>query len=106
MIKDLTSKVPKSLLYTSCRKKVRYRTEGEVSKARHKCERTRGVKLEYYFCPYCEGFHLTSNISDIDINILNNALKRADKRNETYRKNHPKHKRTKRVKFREEELDA
>ena len=46
--------------WNQCRKKNRYRDEHTANLFRKKCEAERGVKLDYYWCAYCNGFHLTS----------------------------------------------
>lgn len=43
-----------------CGKKMRYRDEHSANQYKRKCERERGIALDYYWCPYCKGFHLTS----------------------------------------------
>ena len=45
--------------WNQCRKK-RYRDEHTVNIYRRKFEEARGTKLDYYWCAYCNGFHLTS----------------------------------------------
>ncbi len=46
--------------WRSCGSKNRYRDEHTVNHYRKMFEKERGVKLDYYWCPYCKGFHLTS----------------------------------------------
>lgn len=46
--------------WNQCGKKNRYRDEHAANFYKRKCERERGQKLDYYWCPYCKGFHLTS----------------------------------------------
>ena len=48
--------------YNSCKRKVRYRTEGEALKALHKCKQKRDAELDYYYCEFCNGFHLTKRM--------------------------------------------
>ena len=43
-----------------CRKKHRYRDEHAANYYRRIFEQERGKKLDYYWCPQCNGFHLTS----------------------------------------------
>lgn len=46
--------------WSSCASKKRYRDEHTANLLRRKYEQLRGKKLDYYWCPYCRGFHLTS----------------------------------------------
>ena len=46
--------------WNQCRKKKRYRDEHTVNIYRKKFEEARGTKLDYYWCAYCNGYHLTS----------------------------------------------
>lgn len=46
-------------IWWQCGRKNRYRDEHEANYRRKMCERARGVKLDYYWCPHCNGFHLT-----------------------------------------------
>lgn len=46
--------------WNQCRKKNRYRDEHTANLYRRKFEEARGTKLDYYWCAYCHGFHLTS----------------------------------------------
>lgn len=46
--------------WNQCRKKNRYRDEHTANLIRRKCEHERGVRLDYYWCAYCNGYHLTS----------------------------------------------
>jgi hypothetical protein len=43
-----------------CGSKKRYRDEHNANLYRKICERERGIKLDYYWCPHCKGYHLTS----------------------------------------------
>ncbi len=45
-----------------CGSKNRYRDEHTVNQFRKKCEQARGKKLDYYWCPCCRGYHLTSKV--------------------------------------------
>lgn len=47
-------------IWRQCKSKNRYRNEHEVNLYRKMYERERGKKLDYYYCVYCKGFHLTS----------------------------------------------
>lgn len=46
--------------WTKCGRKNRYRDEHTANYYRKMYEKQRGKKLDYYWCPYCSGFHLTS----------------------------------------------
>lgn len=46
--------------WRQCGRKMRYRDEHTANYYRRKCEMQRGQKLDYYWCGYCNGFHLTS----------------------------------------------
>lgn len=48
--------------YMSCKRKTRYRTSGE---AQHMCSRifkSTGKQMDYYYCDFCRGYHLTSRL--------------------------------------------
>lgn len=47
-------------MWRQCKRKNRYRDEHTVNYYRKVFEQKRGKKLDYYWCPYCNGFHLTS----------------------------------------------
>ena len=51
-------------VWRMCKKKKRYRDEHMANYYKRICERERGTKLDYYWCPHCHGFHLTS--TDVD----------------------------------------
>ena len=56
-------------IWRQCKRKNRYRDEHAANYYRRKFEQERGKKLDYYWCPYCNGFHLTSleiNTKDYD----------------------------------------
>lgn len=56
-------------IWRQCKRKNRYRDEHTANYYRRKFEQERGKKLDYYWCPYCNGFHLTSagfNAKDCD----------------------------------------
>ena len=56
-------------IWKQCKRKNRYRDEHTANLYRRKFEQERGKKLDYYWCPYCNGFHLTSaeiNTKDYD----------------------------------------
>ena len=56
-------------IWRQCKRKNRYRDEHTANLYRRKFEQERGKKLDYYWCPYCNGFHLTSveiKIKDYD----------------------------------------
>lgn len=48
-------------IWKQCKSKKRYRDEHFANYYRRIFEQERGVKLDYYWCPYCKGFHLTSS---------------------------------------------
>ena len=51
------------------KRKNRYRDEHMANSYRRKFEQERGKQLDYSWCPYCNGFHLTSveiKIKDYD----------------------------------------
>lgn len=50
----------KKSVWRECGSKVRYRDAGEAGKAAKKCMRARGGELDFYWCTYCNGYHLTS----------------------------------------------
>lgn len=50
----------KKRIWRQCKRKHRYRDEHSANYYRRVCERQRGIKLDYYWCCYCNGFHLTS----------------------------------------------
>ena len=49
--------------WKQCGRKKRYRDEHEANRYRKIFEQERGKKLDYYWCTYCKGFHLTSSVS-------------------------------------------
>ena len=50
-------------IWRQCGRKKRYRDEHTVNHFRKIFERERGRPLDYYWCEYCKGFHLTSKQS-------------------------------------------
>lgn len=50
----------KKQIWKTCGSKNRYRDEHTANYYRKVYENMRGTKLDYYWCPYCDGFHLTS----------------------------------------------
>lgn len=52
--------------WKQCKSKQRYRDEHTANFYRRVCEQKRGHKLDYYWCPNCHGFHLTSLITDVN----------------------------------------
>lgn len=50
----------KGMVYRQCGKKTRYKDESAVRAVKKKCEAARGEKLDWYYCSYCKGYHLTS----------------------------------------------
>ena len=53
-------------IWRQCGSKKRYRDEHAANKYRKIFERERGKKLDYYWCEYCKGFHLTSKESYLE----------------------------------------
>lgn len=49
-------------IWRECKSKNRYRDEHTVNSYKKLYERRRGKKLDYYWCKYCKGFHLTSSV--------------------------------------------
>ena len=47
-------------IWRQCKRKKRYRDEHAANHYRRIFEQKRGKKLDYYWCPYCNGYHLTS----------------------------------------------
>lgn len=45
-----------------CRTKKRYRNEHEVRRIIKLCEKSRNKRLDFYYCQYCNGYHITSRI--------------------------------------------
>lgn len=50
----------KKSFWKQCGRKNRYRDEHIANYYRRLYEKERGKKLDYYWCPHCNGFHLTS----------------------------------------------
>ena len=46
--------------WRQCGRKRRYRDEHVANIYRKMFEKERGTRLDYYWCEYCKGFHLTS----------------------------------------------
>ena len=59
-------------IWRQCKSKHRYKDEHTANQFRKKCERERGVKLDYYWCGHCGGFHLTSR--EYSYNFANAAM--------------------------------
>ncbi len=53
-------------IWRQCGRKKRYRDEHTANQYRKLFERERGKKLDYYWCCYCRGYHLTSSASLIE----------------------------------------
>lgn len=47
--------------WKQCKSKKRYKDEHAANKYRKIFESERGTKLDYYWCCYCNGYHLTSS---------------------------------------------
>ena len=60
----------KKSIWKQCKSKNRYRNEHEVNQYRKMYERERGKKLDYYWCVYCKGYHLTSAESFMSKNFM------------------------------------
>ena len=56
----------KKSTWRQCGSKKRYRDEHEVGLRKKMCERERGIKLDYYWCGNCKGYHLTSREAIIE----------------------------------------
>ncbi len=54
------------MIWWQCGRKKRYRDEHTANQFRKKCEQARGKKLDYYWCGYCKGYHLTSCVDEED----------------------------------------
>ncbi len=52
--------------WKQCGSKKRYRDEHTANHFRKMFEHKRGKKLDYYWCYYCNGYHLTSLIKSYD----------------------------------------
>lgn len=50
-------------IWRQCKSKRRYRDEHTANYFRKKYQALRGQELAYYWCPICNGYHLTSRIS-------------------------------------------
>lgn len=50
--------------WKQCGSKNRYRDEHMANHYRKLFEKQRGKKLDYYWCKYCNSYHLTSLIED------------------------------------------
>ncbi len=46
--------------WRQCGCKSRYRDENLAIQYKSKVERQRGIKIDYYYCSICNGYHLTS----------------------------------------------
>lgn len=60
--REVGDNLPKSVVYRTCKKKIRYRTHGEARHAITKCHEQRSTELDYYYCSLCDGYHLTHRI--------------------------------------------
>ena len=57
--------------WRQCGRKKRYRDEHTANLYRKMFERERGKKLDYYWCYFCKGFHLTSQERHpVDISLI------------------------------------
>jgi hypothetical protein len=82
----------------TCTSKIRYRSEGDALRAIRGINRKRDAgELYSYWCPYCDGYHLTHH-NDIrsDYKAINKRSKEAYKeRHEQYKHSERKQRRTK-----------
>lgn len=60
----------KKSIWKQCKSKNRYRNEHEVNQYRKMYEEKRGKELDYYWCVYCKGYHLTSAESFMSKNYM------------------------------------
>ena len=51
-----------NIVWKTCKSKKRYRDEHDANFYKKKHSREYGLRFDYYWCPYCTGFHLTSKI--------------------------------------------
>lgn len=51
---------------SSCLRKISYKNANKAENGKVKTEKRIGKQLRYYKCEWCEGFHLTSQMRDID----------------------------------------
>ncbi len=70
----------KKNIWKQCKSKKRYRNEHDVNQYRKKYERERGIKLDYYYCVHCKGYHLTSSPSFLELGFpqRNDRVRKAD----------------------------
>lgn len=61
-------------IWKQCKSKQRYRDEHMANYYRRRCEEQRGQKLDYYWCPNCNGFHLTSAVETINYYIHDDEM--------------------------------
>lgn len=57
-------------IWNQCTRKKRYRDEHTANHYRKAFERLRGKKLDYYWCVYCHGYHLTSKEGNLEEKCL------------------------------------
>ena len=56
----------KKSIWRQCTSKKRYGDEHKSNHYRKMFERQRGKKLDYYWCVYCKGYHLTSREGNLE----------------------------------------
>ena len=56
--------IAKNIISRSCKTKDRIRWEGDAIKIANKSTKKYGKKFDYYFCPFCECYHLTTDYED------------------------------------------
>lgn len=64
--KICSKQIAKGIISRSCKTKDRIRYEGDAIRIANKCTKKYGKHFDYYFCPFCEGFHLTTNYDDFN----------------------------------------
>ncbi len=56
----------KKSIWRQCTSKRRYKDEHTANHYRKMYQRERGKQLDYYWCVYCRGYHLTSTESQME----------------------------------------
>ncbi len=54
---------PGWIVYKTCKRKGRYTNDNEARKAAKRMEMRYGRKLRAYYCEFCDGWHLTKQLS-------------------------------------------
>ena len=55
----------KKSIWRQCTSKKRYKDEHTANHYRKMYQRERGKQLDYYWCAYCNGYHLTSVVGNL-----------------------------------------